>query len=88
MANDHLVVTQVSFNKQSSVWPGFQHEYITLEVSIRPPSLPQQYLAPVTLEVSRTVQATLGLCGPALDMVTIRPPPPPPPPPPRCSSPQ
>lgn len=72
-ADDHLIVTQVSFNKQLSVWPDFQHEYITLEVSIHPLSLPQEYLAPVTLEVSRTVQATLGLWGPALDTVTIRP---------------
>lgn len=65
-----LIVTQVSLNKQSSAWPGFQHEYVTLEVNIHPSE--PQHLAPVTLVVSRNVQATLGLWGPSLDTVTIR----------------
>ena len=69
----HLIVTRASFNKQQSLWPDFQHEYITLEVTTHPSQpQPEPPLNPVTLLVSRSVQSTLGLCGPALDTITIR----------------
>ncbi|KAM6496930.1 hypothetical protein JOM56_007403 [Amanita muscaria] len=68
----HLIVTRASFNKQRSVWPDFQHEYITLEVTTHPSQpQPEPPLNPVTLLVSRSIQSTLGLCGPALDTITI-----------------
>ena len=54
----HLIVTQVSFNKERSAWPDFQHESITLEVHAHP-NQPQPPLAPVTLQVSRTVLSAL-----------------------------
>ena len=69
----HLIVTRASFNKRRSVWPDFQHEYVTLEVTTHPSQpQPEPPLGPVTLLVSRSVQSTLGLCGPALDTITIR----------------
>ncbi|KAF8345370.1 hypothetical protein F5887DRAFT_966480 [Amanita rubescens] len=69
----HLIVTRASFNKQRSVWPDFHHEYITLEVTTHPSQpQPEPPLDPVTLLVSRSVQSTLGLFGPALDTITIR----------------
>ena len=70
----HLIITQLgaSFNKQQSVWPDFQHEYIMLEVTTHPSQLqPELPLGPVILLVSCSIQLTLGLCGPTLDMITI-----------------
>ncbi|KAF8345388.1 hypothetical protein F5887DRAFT_966570 [Amanita rubescens] len=68
----HLIVTRASFNKQRSVLPDFQHEYIMLEVTTHPSQpQPEPPLDPVTLLVSRSVQSTLGLFGPALDTITI-----------------
>ena len=66
-----LIVTRALFNKQRSAWPEYQHEYITLEITTHL-SQPRPEPHPVTLVISRTIQSTLGLCGPALNTITIR----------------
>ena len=70
------VVTQVAHYKERPPLPGFQHEFVTLTVQLRPTVQPQPPEDPVLIRVSRTIPgntilARLGIYGAATDTVEV-----------------